>query len=316
MDEPARIASERNDLTGGLIGARVMLVDMTITGVKGDCIIKEGSAWQNAEELADKLARVASEPAAVRDNIARDLGNKRDRFVDGLLSLQNNTTELADEPVRIASERDDLTGGLVGARVMLVDMETITSVKGDRIIKDGSAWQNAEELADKLARVASERDRERDNMGTGPVNAGLPLLQLRSTVDLNTAAHTICFHKSHAGTGSCGSSTAPHEDEARWTIGEGNFYDETRPRGSAGDFLLSGSINGTEAVGKAAGTGPNNARDRERDNMGTGPDNAGLPLLQLRSTVNLNTAHTICFHKSHAGTGSCGSSTAPHKDEA
>ncbi len=89
---------------------------------------------------------------------------------------------------------------------------------------------------DELARVASEHDRERDNMGTGPVNTGLPLLQLRSTVNLNTA-HTICFHKSHTGTGSCGSSTAPHKDEAQWTIGEGNFYDETRPRGSAGDFL-------------------------------------------------------------------------------
>ncbi len=151
--------------------------------------------------------------------------------------MQNNTTEQADEPARIASELDNLTGGLVGARVALVDMETITGVKGDCIIKEGSAWQNAEELADKLARVASEHDRDRDNMGTGPVNAGLPLLQLRSTVNLKTA-HTIYFHKSHAGTGSCGSSTAPHEDEARWTTGERNFYDETRPRGSAGDFFI------------------------------------------------------------------------------
>ncbi len=120
--------------------------------------------------------------------------------------------ELADEPARIASERDDLTGGLVGARVTLVDMATLTGVKGDRIIKEGLAWQNAEELGDKLGRVASEHDRERDNMGTGPDNAGLPLLQLRSTVNLNTA-HTVRFHKSHAGTGSCGSSTAPHKDE-------------------------------------------------------------------------------------------------------
>jgi proteasome assembly chaperone (PAC2) family protein len=214
VDEPARFASEHDDLTGGLVGARVTLVDMTaLTGVKGDCIIKEGSAWQNAEELADELARVASKPTAVRDSVARDLGDKRDRFVDGLLPLQNNTIKFADEPVRIASERNDLTGGLIGARVMLVDMETITGVKGDCIIKEGSAWQNAEKLVDKLARVASERDRERDNMGTGPVNAGLPLLQLRSTVNLNTA-HTVRFHKSHAGTGSCGSSTAPHKDEA------------------------------------------------------------------------------------------------------
>ncbi len=77
VDEPVRIASTRDDLTGGLVGARVTLVDMaTLTGVKGDCIIKEGSAWQNAEELADKLARVASKPVAVRDNVARDLGNK------------------------------------------------------------------------------------------------------------------------------------------------------------------------------------------------------------------------------------------------
>ncbi len=127
--------------------------------------------------------------------------------------MQNNTTKLADEPARIASECNDLTGALIGARVTLVDMETITGVKGDRIIKEGSAWQNAEELADELARVTSEHDRERDNMGTGPINAGLPLLQLLSTVNLNTA-HTVCFHKSHAGTGACGSSTAPHEDEA------------------------------------------------------------------------------------------------------
>ena len=183
--------------------------------------------------MAYKLIKAA----AVRDNVARDLGDKQDRFVDGLLSLQNNTTELADKPARIVSERDDLTGGLVGARVMLADMVTLTGVKGDRIIKKGSAWQNAEELADELARVASECDREGDNMGTGPVNVGLPLLQLRSTVNLNTA-HTICFHKSHAGTGSCGSSTAPHEDEARWTTREGNFYDETRPRGSAGNFFI------------------------------------------------------------------------------
>jgi hypothetical protein len=223
------------------------------------------------------------------DNVARDLGDKRDRFVDGLLSLQNNTTKLADKPARIASERDDMTRGLVGARVMLADMATLTGVKGDRIIKEGSAWQNAEELADELARVASERDRERNNMGTGPNNAGLPLLQLRSTVNLNTA-HTVHLHKSHAETGSCGSSTAPHEDEARRTTGEGNFYDETRPRGSAGDFLLSESINGTEAVDEAAGTGP---------------DNAGLPILQLRSNINLNTAHTVHLHKSHPGTGSC-----------
>ncbi len=77
VDKPARIASKHNDLTGGLVGARVMLVDMaTLTSVKGDCIIKEGSAWQNAEELADELARVASKPAAVRDNVARDLGDK------------------------------------------------------------------------------------------------------------------------------------------------------------------------------------------------------------------------------------------------
>ncbi len=59
-------------------------------------------------------------------------------------------------------------------------------------------------------------------MGTGPDNAGLPLLQLRSTVNLNTA-YTVRFHKSHAGIGSCGSSTAPHEDEAQQTTGEGNF---------------------------------------------------------------------------------------------
>jgi hypothetical protein len=58
----------------------------------------------------------------VRDNVARDLGDKQDRSVDGLLSLQNNTTKFADEPARIASERNDLTGGLVGARVTLVDM--------------------------------------------------------------------------------------------------------------------------------------------------------------------------------------------------
>jgi hypothetical protein len=94
----------------------------------------------------------------VGDNVARDLGDKQDRFVDRLLLLQNNSSELADEPARIASECNDLTGGLVGARVTLGDMETITGVKGDRIIKEGSAWQNAEELADELARVASECD--------------------------------------------------------------------------------------------------------------------------------------------------------------
>jgi hypothetical protein len=164
-DKPARIASERNNLTGGLVGARVTLVDMaTLTGVKGDRIIKEGSAWQNTEELADELARVASKPVAVRDNVARDLGDKQDHFVDGLLSLQNNTTKLVDEPARIASKHDDLTGGLVGARVTLVDMTTLTGVKGDRIIKEGSAWQNAKELADKLARVASEPAAVRDNI--------------------------------------------------------------------------------------------------------------------------------------------------------
>ncbi len=164
-DEPGRIASKRNDLTGGLVGTRVTLVDMaTLTGVKGDRIIKEGSAWQNAEELADELARVAFKPAAVRDNVVRDLGDKRDRFVKGLLSLQNNTTKLVDEPARIASKRNDLTGGLVGARVTLVDMTTLTGVKGDRIIKEGSAWQNAEELADELARVASEPAAVCDNV--------------------------------------------------------------------------------------------------------------------------------------------------------
>ncbi len=53
--------------------------------------------------------------------------------------MQNNTTKLADEPARIASKRDNLTGGLACARVTLVDMETIKGVKGDRIIKEGSA---------------------------------------------------------------------------------------------------------------------------------------------------------------------------------
>ncbi len=164
-DEPARIESERDNLTGGLVGARVMLVDMAIlTGVKGDCIIKEGSVWQNAEEMTDKLVRVASEPATVHDNLARDLGDKQDRFVDGLLPLQNNTTEPADKPARIASEHNDLTGGLVGARVTLVDMATLTGVKGARIIKEGSAWQNAEELADELARVAFKPAAVRDNV--------------------------------------------------------------------------------------------------------------------------------------------------------
>ncbi len=251
-----------------------------------DGLVEEGSSLRiNIMTMADKLMKAT----AVRDNVARDLGDKQDRFVDGLLSLQNNTTELAEEPARIASERDNLTGGLVGARVTLADMATLTGVKGDRIIKEGSVWQNAEELADELARVASERDRERDNMGTGPDNAGLPLLQLHSTVNLNTA-HTVCLHKSHAGTGSCGSSTAPHKDEARRTTREGDYYDETRPHGSAGDFLLSRSINGTEAVDEAAGMGP---------------DNAGLPILQLRSNIKLNTAHTVRLHKSDPGTGSC-----------
>jgi hypothetical protein len=171
---------------------------------------EEGSLLRNnITTMANKLTKAT----AVHDKVARDLGDNQDRFVDELLSLQNNTTKLADEPARIASERDNLTGGLVGARVTLADMATLTGVKGDCIIKEGSAWQNAEELVDELARVASERDRERDNMGTGPNNPGLPLLQLPSTVNLNTA-HTVHLHKSHAVTGSCGSSTAPHEDEA------------------------------------------------------------------------------------------------------
>jgi hypothetical protein len=50
---------------------------------------------------------------------------------------------------------------------------------------------------------------------------------------------------------------------------EGNFHDETKPRGSAGDFLLSRSINGTEAVDEAAGMGL---------------DNAGLPILYRSSS--------------------------------
>ncbi len=110
-----------------------------------DGLAEEGSSLRNdITTMANELMKAA----AVHDNVARDLGNKRDRFVDGLLSLQNNTTKLADEPARIASERDDLTGGLVGARVTLVDMTILTGVKGDCIIKEGSARQNAEEMTD------------------------------------------------------------------------------------------------------------------------------------------------------------------------
>jgi hypothetical protein len=175
-----------------------------------DGLVEEGSSLRNdIMTMADELIKAM----AVRNKVARDLGDKQDHFVDELLSLQNDTTKLVDEPARIVSKHDNLTGGLVGARVTLADMATLTGVKGGCIIKEGSAWQNAEELVDELARVTSERDRERDNMGTGPNNAGLPLLQLHSTINLNTA-HTVCLHTSHARTGSCGSSTAPHEDKA------------------------------------------------------------------------------------------------------
>ncbi len=132
-----------------------------------DGLAEEGLSLRNdITTMADELTKAV----AVRNNVVRDLGDRQDRFVDRLLSLQNDTTELVDEPARIASERDDLTRGLVGTRVTLADMATLTGVKGDCIIKEGSAWQNAEELADELARVASKRDRERDNMGTGPDN--------------------------------------------------------------------------------------------------------------------------------------------------
>ncbi len=110
-----------------------------------DGLAEEGSSLRNnIMAMADKLMKAA----AVRDNVARDLGDKQDRFVNRLLSLQNNSTKLADKPARIASERNDLTGGLVGARVMLVDMAILTGVKGDCIIKERSAWQNAEEMTD------------------------------------------------------------------------------------------------------------------------------------------------------------------------
>ena len=86
----------------------------------------------------------------------------------------------------------------------------------------GSALRNMEELANKLVRVAYERNRERENTGKGPNNTGLPLLQYITMLTL-TLPIPFNFTNTHTGTGSCRNSTAPHEDEARQMTGKGKF---------------------------------------------------------------------------------------------